>query len=72
MKPDMSSTAVGRRIRKVGELVRLCRALSIKPGSELPVAKVDDAAVADGASNVTHSNLGRSHAGEQKVPEETE
>jgi hypothetical protein len=31
MESDMSPEAVGRRIRKVGELVRLCRALRIKP-----------------------------------------
>ncbi len=37
MKPDMSPKAVGRRLRKVGELVRLCRALRIKPGSVCPV-----------------------------------
>jgi len=37
MKPDMSPQAVGRRLRKVGELVQLCRALRIKPGSVRPV-----------------------------------
>lgn len=37
MNPDMSPQAVGRRLRKVGELVQLCRALRIKPGSVRPV-----------------------------------
>jgi hypothetical protein len=41
MKPDMSPEAVGRRLRKVGELVRLCRALRIKSGSAQPVENTD-------------------------------
>ena len=42
MKPDMSPQAVGRRLRKVGELVRLCRALRIKSGSAQPVEGASD------------------------------
>lgn len=42
MKVDMSPEAVGRRLRKVGELVRLCRALRIKPGSVRPVEAAND------------------------------
>ncbi|MBI1178084.1 hypothetical protein GC207_11680 [bacterium] len=30
----MSAQAVGRRIRKVGELVRLCRSLRVKNGQQ--------------------------------------
>jgi hypothetical protein len=37
MKVDMSPEAITRRWRKVAELVQVCRALRIKPGSVRPV-----------------------------------
>lgn len=37
MKVDMSPEAITRRWRKVAELVHVCRALRIKPGSMRPV-----------------------------------
>ena len=42
MKTDMSPEAITRRWRKVAELVRVCRALRIKPSSARPVEGTSD------------------------------
>lgn len=42
MKVDMAPEAITRRWRKVAELVHVCRALRIKPGSMRPVVGVAD------------------------------